>query len=250
MPLSNFSAGELSSRHLPDVSEACSNTSFSFQIPGASNTLLADEDPDDFFRAVGTPDISIAVAGSSMPQIASEVLLDEMPLSKDTQNFLERDSSILKDDTEVLQESNIMQGTLSNLSDGSLAITSYDKPIPAADSGPVTVASSLSGVSVFPNPTRSVPLVADHASGVSVPMTTQSTRDNLRNRESQPIATRERVQRSNIKEIAANKSKKEGRTEHAESEGQRKRGLRKEQVCIKSRCSKMLHLYLIVLSTP
>ena len=233
MPLSNFSAGELSSRHLPDVSEACSNTSFSFQIPGASDTLLADEDPDDFFRAVGTPDdVSMAVAGSSTPQVAPKNL-GESPLSKDTQGFLKRDSSTLKDGMGIIQGSNLMEETLHNLSKGHgphSAIAPYDKPVSAT----VIAASSLSGASVS-KPTRSVPLAADHASGVSVPMTTQSTQDNLRNHEPRPIATQELVQRSNIQELKANKCNKEERAEHGESEGKRKRSLRKQQVCVNSR---------------
>ena len=124
-----------------------------------------------------------------------------------------------------------MEETLYNLSESHgphSVIASHDKLVPA----PFIAASSLSGVSVSSNPTRSVPLVAGHASGIFVPMTTQSTQDDLRNHESQPIATQELVRRSNIQELKANRGNNEERAEHGKSEGKRKRGLREQQVCV------------------
>ena len=126
-----------------------------------------------------------------------------------------------------------MEETLYNLSESHSphsAIASHDKLVPAT----VIAVSSLSGVSASSNPTRSVPLVAGHALGVFVPMTTQSTQDDLRNHKSQPIATQELVRRSNIQELKANRGNKEERAEHGKSEGKRKWFAGTTGVCVLS----------------
>jgi len=70
MPLHD-SGDELSSRHLPDVSD----NSFSFQIPGTVTTdnLLADVDLD-FFRGA---DVSIAIPTASTPAATRATLVKE-----------------------------------------------------------------------------------------------------------------------------------------------------------------------------
>jgi hypothetical protein len=88
MSLLDSSGGELSLRHLPDDSDALSNTSntsFSFQIPqGVSiiDNLLAEEDGDDFFNIVQA-DISVVDAVSLSALDKPKILLDLEKVGKE-----------------------------------------------------------------------------------------------------------------------------------------------------------------------
>lgn len=84
MPHPFGSGDELSLRHLPDVSDS----SFSFQIPGGGDNLLADDDLD-FFKGA---DVSIAPLGSppttaeplfTLSQLTPRPKAEKLPSSKD-----------------------------------------------------------------------------------------------------------------------------------------------------------------------